>query len=269
MLTTPPVPSARQYQGLEVISLGQLNRRKSLDEQGLRNLILRLEEIQHRDDVRLVLLEGMSGVFSTGPDHEELLELRRTGQEERFRSMLDAVNRAVMLLAVELRVPVLAAAEGPAVGWGFGLVLASDFTIASTRATFGATQILAGLHPDFGLTYFLPERLGPALALELCLSGRILDAHDAQKIGLVSRVAPPHAFSREVGSLAARICGAPKAVAVGLKQRVGDARRRALEETLREETRAQLEAFRSKDALDRMNELHARFDANVTRPWRG
>ncbi|MCZ7526644.1 MAG: enoyl-CoA hydratase-related protein [Acidimicrobiia bacterium] len=84
--------------------------------------------------------------------------------------------------------PSIAAVNGPAIGAGFGLALACDIRLASPAARFGATFIAMGLVPDYGVSYFLPRVVGTSTALELLLTGRMVDAEEARALGIVSRV---------------------------------------------------------------------------------
>jgi enoyl-CoA hydratase/carnithine racemase len=268
MLTLHPLGSDAVPESVAVVRLARRNHGHAISLDALLDLIDRIERIQRRPDARLLVLEGTEDAFCAGLDHRELHELRLAGNREPFARVLEGTKRLITLLALELDIPTIAKVQGPAVGAGFGLALSCDVVVASTRATFGATQVLAGLYPDFGLTHFLHERVGPGLATELCLTGKIFDAHEAQKLGLVSRVAPPHAFEREVGTLATKMSAAPRAVGQALRRQLAERRRPGLMDALERERVAQLAAFESDESLERLAELRARFAAGVGRAAR-
>jgi len=128
--------------------------------------------------------------------------------------LLEPVRTLIMGIR-EMPKPVIAAVNGPAAGGGCSLALACDIILASEKARFGLPFVLRALHPDFGATYFLPRMLGLAKANDLILTGRMIDADEADKIGLISRVVPEdqlESVTREIAMTLAR--GAPLAISM-------------------------------------------------------
>jgi 2-(1,2-epoxy-1,2-dihydrophenyl)acetyl-CoA isomerase len=127
-----------------------------------------------------------------------------------------------------LPTPTLAAINGPAVGVGATLPLACDLAVASDQARIGFNFRQMGLAPEFGATFLLPRIVGLRRALELCLTGRMIDAEEALRLGLVTAVFPHAAFMDEVLRLAAAIADGPAAAQRMTKESV----HRALTATL-------------------------------------
>ena len=154
-----------------------------------------LEEVERDRSQRAVVLTGAGRGFCAGAD-------LKAGGDQDFaeppdRSRVGAIYDMqleladLMLKIYELRVPVIAAVNGPAVGGGFAIALHCDVRVAAESARFGSVFIKVGLSSlDVGNSYLLPRLIGASRARELMLTGRIFDAAEADRIGLVSRVVP-------------------------------------------------------------------------------
>lgn len=119
----------------------------------------------------------------------------------------EAAARALVGLR-SLPIPVVAAVNGPAAGGGFSLALAADIRLASPTATFVASFVRIGLSAgDLGLSWLLPRVIGSGRAAEITLTGRAVDAAEAERIGLVSRVVPAESLLEEALATAAAIVG--------------------------------------------------------------
>jgi enoyl-CoA hydratase len=152
-----------------------------------------IEEITHDNDVRVVVLTGAGRGFSSGADHKSagavphIDGLTRPTFALRSMEVLDDV----ILGLRRMHQPVIAAINGAAIGGGLCLALAADIRIASTAAYFRAAGINNGLTAsELGLSYLLPRAIGSSRAFEIMLTGRDVDADEAERIGLVSRVVP-------------------------------------------------------------------------------
>ena len=152
-----------------------------------------LENIAYDNSVRVVVLTGAGTGFSSGADHKSagsvphVQGLTRPTYALRSMQILDDVILALR----RLHQPVIAAVNGAAIGGGLCLALAADIRVASQGAYFRAAGINNGLTAsELGLSYLLPRAIGSSRAFEIMLTGRDIDAEEAERIGLVSRQVP-------------------------------------------------------------------------------
>ncbi len=173
-----------------------------------------LEEVSVDNSVRVVVLTGAGKGFCSGADLEDpgmiphLDGLTLPTIALRSMGLLDAVIMAVR----GMHQPVIAAINGPAIGGGFCLSLAADIRIASTSAYFKAAGISNGLTAaELGISYLLPRAVGSSRASEIMLTGRNIDAAEAERIGLVSSVAEDDDLLETAYTMAERIIGYSRA----------------------------------------------------------
>lgn len=156
---------------------------------------------------RVVILTGAGKAFSAG-GHLAMLDKKRTlSKEENRLEMLKFYDSFLSIL--QLNVPLIAALHGPSVGAGLCLACACDIRIASTEAKLGFTFLKLGLHPGMGGTFLVPRVVGRSIGTELLLTGRIISADEAFRIGLVSKVVPKEALLEAAREVAREIlaCG--------------------------------------------------------------
>jgi 2-(1,2-epoxy-1,2-dihydrophenyl)acetyl-CoA isomerase len=167
-----------------------------------------------------------------------------------FATLVQAGTRVVRRIR-EAPQPVVAAVNGVAAGAGAALAAACDLRVAAASASIGFTFSRIGLHPDWGTTYFLPRLIGLGRAQELIFSGRVVDATEAERIGLFERVVPDDAFEATVRSLAEELAGRPRlALTLAKRTLTGSDSLPAIEEALRQEAEAQMRCFRSDDVRE-------------------
>jgi len=167
-----------------------------------------LESITYDNAVRVVVLTGAGTGFSSGADHKSagdvphVAGLTRPTYALRSMQILDDVILALR----RLHQPVIAAVNGAAIGGGLCLALAADIRVASRGAYFRAAGINNGLTAsELGLSYLLPRAIGSSRAFEIMLTGRDVDAEEAERIGLVSRRVPENELLDTCYDLAERI----------------------------------------------------------------
>lgn len=160
-----------------------------------------LRSVLDDGEVRVIVIRGEGGNFSVGAD------LSIMGEKMDPILLKDAMQ-AMGDIIYELHEgpkPVIAEVDGWAVGGGFGLAMSSDITYATERARFFLSFVRISLIPDFGAAYFLSRRVGLALAKELALTGKIIEADEAFRLGLVNRIVPHDEISGKVMELAKKM----------------------------------------------------------------
>jgi 2-(1,2-epoxy-1,2-dihydrophenyl)acetyl-CoA isomerase len=170
-----------------------------------------LESIVDDSSVRTVILTGAGRAFCAGQDLAERDEPDAAPLDVELRERYNPIIRALRSMGQ----PVIAAVNGVAAGAGASLAFACDLRIASEEARFMLAFGRIGLVPDSGATWFLPRLVGPAKAAELALVGDPVDAAEALRLGLVSRVVPGDQLMTEARALADRLAqGAPLALSL-------------------------------------------------------
>lgn len=208
-----------------------------------------LEELGRRDDVRVVVVTGRGRAFCAGADVAYMADLVAAGAWEEANALVEA-GRRVITAVVGMPKPVIGAINGPAAGGGANLALACDLRIASERASIGQTFNRIGLHPDWGGTWLVPRLVGPARAAELFFLAEMVEAREAERIGLVNRVVPHEALAEETRAWAERLAAKPALSLALAKEALRRTWSASLEEMLDFEARAQDRCFRSPDGLE-------------------
>jgi len=161
------------------------------------------------DKTRVLVITGEGKAFVAGADISEMAHL---SEEEGLA--FGRRGAAVFKKIEDLPFPVIAAVNGFALGGGCELAMACDIRIASKKARFGQPEVGLGIIPGFSGTYRLPKLVGQGVAKELIYTGKMIDADEALRIGLVNSVVAPEELSGAVDAMVAAICkNAPIAVA--------------------------------------------------------
>ncbi len=200
---------------------------------------------------RAVVITGAGRAFCAGGDVEYMSGLQKDGNADAFRNLLDA-GRDVVTAIVDMAKPVIASVNGIAAGAGCNLALACDYRIASDTAKLGETFVRIGIHPDWGGTWLLPRLVGPSRALEILMTGRMVDAAEALSIGMVDRVVPLSELPLQTTTLARAIAEGPPIAIADIKRALALSRTNALREQIDLESEHQLRAFLSSDATEGM-----------------
>jgi len=208
-----------------------------------------VREAAHDDAVRVLIITGAGRAFCAGADIEYMRDVIEKGDWEAAEGLVDAGRQVVSTIRAVPK-PVIACVNGPAAGGGANLVLSCDIRIASDRASIGQTFGRLGLHPDWGGTYFLPQMVGPAKALELIFSAEMIDANEGLRLGLFNRVVPHEDLTEETLAYARMLSTkAPTALALA-KQAVYASAANSLPDHLALELEHQMRCFRTRDAQE-------------------
>jgi 2-(1,2-epoxy-1,2-dihydrophenyl)acetyl-CoA isomerase len=201
------------------------------------------------EGVRAVVITGAGRAFSAGADLRDL-----SGREERTPEGVPDVRRVlteryhpIITTIRTMPKPVLAAVNGPAVGIGLSLALASDLVIAAESAYLLLAFVNIGLVPDGGSSLFVPTRIGFARATEMAMLGERIPAAQALDWGLVNRVVPDDAFASEVAALRDRLAAGPTRSYAGSKRQLNHWLYARMEEQLELEADIQQEMAGSPD----------------------
>lgn len=184
-----------------VITIDRQEALNALNSQVLDDLNDILDQVNHNDDIYVVILTGAGRSFVAGAD---IGEMKGFSAIEGKRFGLHGGN--VFLKLENLSKPVIAAVNGFALGGGCELCMSCDIRLASEKAKFGQPEVGLGITPGFGGTQRLPRLVGYAKAMELILTAKVIGAAEAKEIGLVSYVYPPEELMGKAMELANAMC---------------------------------------------------------------
>lgn len=199
-------------------------------------------------NARCVVLEGKGPAFCAGGDIEEMVEAAASDEPPANRSEVVAtvINDAIRAVH-RCRLPVIAKIDGPVFGAGSGLALACDVLLASPNAKIGFGFRQVGLATDSGVSYFLPRLVGLNKAKELVFTGQLLDADEARKLEIFTRVFEEDSFDEGVGNIVSTIASGPTVALTQSKQLLDRGIESTFEQALDREATAQGIAFTTAD----------------------
>ncbi len=182
-------------EGIATLTLHDTANLNAMSEDMASEFSLAVDALASNGKVRAVVITGAGKAFSAG-GHLAMLDAKRSLSPEQNRlGMLSFYHSFLKIL--DLGVPLIAALNGAAVGAGLCVACACDVRIASTDSKLGFTFLKLGLHPGMGATFLVPRIIGRSAATELLLSARVIDATEALRLGLVSRIVEPSALLDE------------------------------------------------------------------------
>ncbi|MBW8321090.1 MAG: enoyl-CoA hydratase/isomerase family protein, partial [Rhizobium sp.] len=204
-----------------IITLNRPQALNALNSTVLAELRQLLGELQADDGIGAVVLTGSEKAFAAGADIKEMqsLDFVDAYRADLFSGWDDVAG---------FRKPMIAAVSGFALGGGCELAMMCDFIIAAKTAKFGQPEITLGVIPGMGGTQRLTRAVGKAKAMDLCLTGRLMDAHEAESAGLVARVVDQERLLDEAVAAAEKIAGFSQTAVGMVKETVS----RAFELTL-------------------------------------
>ena len=234
------------------IGIATLNRPEALNALNtelLNELADALEAWDRGTEVRCMIVTGSDRAFAAGADIKEMAPkgFSDMARENLYGAQFDRIAR--------IRKPIIAAVAGHALGGGCELAMACDFIIAAETAKFGQPEITLGVMPGLGGSQRLARAVGKAKAMDLCLTGRPMDAAEAEASGLVARVVPADMLMAEALKAAGKIAAQSSPAA----QMVKDVVNRAFETTLAEGLHFERRAFHAMFATHDQKEGMAAF----------
>jgi enoyl-CoA hydratase len=232
-----------------LITLNRPKQMNALNAKVMQELAAALYAFDADEGVGCILITGNDKAFAAGADIAAMKDY----------SYMDAYKSNYITRDWEhirnIRKPVIAAVAGYALGGGCELAMMCDLAIAAENARFGQPEINLGIMPGSGGTQRLPRFTSKALAMDMCLTGRMLDAQEALRAGLISRVVPVDKLMEEAMAVAERIAGYSLPVVMMIKESIN----RAYETTLAEGVLFERRVFHSMFALEDQKEGMAAF----------
>lgn len=228
-----------------------LNRPKALNALNSvvqKEVLAALDSFEADDNIGAIVLTGSEKAFAAGADIKEM-------QEKSYIDMYKADFFAGWDAMLRIRKPIIAAVSGYALGGGCELAMMCDFIIAGDNAKFGQPEITLGVMPGMGGSQRLTRFVGKSKAMDMCLTGRMMDAAEAERCGLVSRVVPAAELLDEALKAAEKIASFSLPSVMMNKEAVN----RAYETTLTEGLRFERRVFHSLFAFDDQKEGMAAF----------
>ncbi|GLO46492.1 enoyl-CoA hydratase [Pseudomonas putida] len=213
-----------------------------------------LDQLERDPNIGCVVLTGSAKAFAAGADIKEMAELQypQIYVDDLFSDSDRIANR---------RKPIIAAVSGFALGGGCELAMMCDFILAADNARFGQPEINLGVLPGMGGTQRLTRAVGKAKAMELCLTGRLMGAEEAERAGLVARIVPQAELVEEALKVAATIASKSIPVSMMVKESVNRAFEVTLSEGVRFERRVFHAAFATEDQKEGMAAFIAKREA--------
>src|SRR4051795_2138379 len=227
----------RPSEGVALLTLDNPELRNAMSDEMTASWVAAVAELAADPSVRAVVVTGEGSAFCSGGNTSWIASEPDATVDELRTRMLPFYRAWLSIRSLE--VPTIAAVNGAAIGAGLCLALACDLRYAATGAKLGVPFVKLGMHAGMGGTYLLPEVVGHAHARDLLLTGRIVDADEALRLGLVSRVLEPESFHDEVLEIATGVAASAPIASRLTKLALLDGGHRDLETALQWEAMAQ------------------------------
>ncbi|EAR50752.1 enoyl-CoA hydratase [Oceanicola granulosus HTCC2516] len=237
------------------ITLDRPDAMNAINSQLLGELVKALEEADRSDKVRCIIVTGSDKAFAAGADVTEMAD----------KSFVDMYVNQLYARDTDrfanVRKPVIAAVAGYALGGGCELAMMCDFVIAAENAKFGQPEINLGVIAGMGGTQRLTRLVGRSKSMDMHLTGRFMDAEEAERAGLVSRVVPVKKLREEALAAAGRIAEKSLLATTAVKQAVNRAEETSLAEGLRFERAMFYAMFSTDDQSEGMSAFREKREA--------
>jgi enoyl-CoA hydratase len=237
---------AEKNDGVGVITLNRPEAMNALSEALMKEMTSALDDFEADADIGCILLTGSEKAFAAGADIKEM----------QSKSYMDAYLEDFISRNWErvttCRKPTIAAVAGYALGGGCELAMMCDFIICADTAKFGQPEITLGVLPGAGGSQRLTRLVGKSKAMEMCLTGRMMDADEAERAGLVSRIVPADELLEDAMKTAAKIAAMSRPAAMMVKESINRSYETTLAEGVRFERRLFHSAFATEDQKEGM-----------------
>ena len=244
----------RDDRGIVTVTMNRPEKKNAIDAAMWDELLATFREVAESESDRVLVLTGAGGAFSGGAD-------LTPGDGDR-RHQLDKMHYYgwVGLALHEIPKPTIAKVNGIAVGAGLNMALGCDLIVAGESARFSEIFAKRGLSVDLGGSWLLPRLVGMHKAKELCLLADIIDAKEAERIGIVNRVVPDAQLDAFVDDWAGRLAAGPPLALQMTKRMITTAFNQSLSEALHGEAMAQSVTGASKDTQEAMRAFFEKRD---------
>jgi enoyl-CoA hydratase/carnithine racemase len=250
---------AHRESGVLTLTLNRPERRNAIDGPTWDALRAGFERARDDPETRVVVITGAGGAFCAGAD----LSVTREGHPlDRMRS----INEIALLLH-ELPKPTVARVDGVAVGAGWNLALGCDLVVATPTSRFSQIFAKRGLSLDFGGSWLLPRLVGMQQAKRLALLAEMIDATEAERLGLVTWVTSAEEIDAFVADLTTRLAAVAPVAAAQSKALLHENADRTLREALASEARTQAVNFATADAPEAFAAFTEKRDPDFTGEW--
>jgi len=246
-----------QRGAVTLVTLNRPNALNALNSQVLAELIDAFGEYDADPQQRCLVLTGSEKAFAAGADIKEM-------QSQGFADMYSADFFAGWERVTATRKPWIAAVAGYALGGGCEVAMMADFIIAADTAKFGQPEIKLGVTPGMGGSQRLTRAIGKAKAMEMCLTGRMMDAAEAERSGLVAKIVPADQLLDEALKTAEAITAMPPLAAIAVKEQVNAALELPLSQGIRFERRLFHSLFGTEDQKEGMTAFVEKRPGNWT-----
>lgn len=231
---------------IAIITLNRPDQMNAFNNQLMDELTHALDAFEADDAVSCIIITGSKKAFAAGADIKEMREL----------SYMDAYKSEFITRnwerASRCRKPIIAAVAGYALGGGCELAMMCDFILAADNARFGQPEITIGVSPGAGGTQRLTRFIGKSKAMEMCLTGRMMDAEEAERCGLVSRIVPVDELLDEAKAVAKKIASMSRPATMLTKELVNAAYETTLSHGIMHERRLFHSMFATDDQSEGM-----------------
>jgi len=229
-----------------IITLNRPEALNAFSDQLMDELTDALKKFDASDEIGCIIVTGSEKAFAAGADIKAMAE----------KSYMDVFREEFITRnweeATRVRKPLIAAVAGYALGGGCELAMMCDFIIAADNAKFGQPEITIGAMPGAGGTQRLARFIGKSKAMEMCLTGRMMDAEEAERCGLVSRIVPKGELREEAIRVAKQIAEFSRPIAALIKDSVNRAYETPLSEGVHFERRVFHSVFATEDQKEGM-----------------